>query len=107
MFLSNVLRVYQVTKQSAKAPTLLVAKMIENPNKSILKPTEVLIIHGEGTFHLWSGKQHKYNTLVAAKKIVAQMIELEDIQTELEMLQQGKESNFFWKVMDSANLASM
>lgn len=107
LFLTSSLRVYQVVKQSAKAPTLQVAKQIAHPNKSLLKPTEVVIIHAEGSLFLWSGKQHKYNTLVAAKKIVAQMCEFEGIQQEVELLSQGKESNFFWKLLDSCNLASM
>lgn len=101
LFLESALRMYQVTKHCAKAPTLLVPKLVATPGKAVLKPTEVVIVHADGWFFLWCGKKHKFNTLVGAKKICAQLIDFEGLsEKEPELLQQGKETNVFWKVLD-------
>jgi hypothetical protein len=97
LFLSRAVRVYQITKQSAKAPTLLVPKRVPCA-KSTLKPTEVLVLHSETTLVIWTGKQHKYNFLVAAKSIVAQMAEFEKVQAPVELVAQGTEPPSFWKL---------
>lgn len=101
LFLTSNIRVYHVTKQSAKAPTLLVPKMLTTTAKSVLKAGEVFIIHSETSFFIWIGRQQKYTTEVAAKKIVAQMAEYERISTTPVTLVQGKETGPFWKLFSN------
>jgi hypothetical protein len=99
LFLSRASRVYTVTKQSAKAPMLLVAMRVA-VSKSVLKPTEVVILHSETAFIIWIGKQHKYNFLVQAKAVAQQMIEFEKIKLTVECVAQGAEPTSFWKFFD-------
>lgn len=96
-------RLYRMAPQSTSAPQYLVPKTVAAVKSSSLDPRGAFVLHTPTALYVWSGSQCPEAFTAAAQRFARQLQRYENAPEPAVFVDQGKESEEFWKVMAGGN----